>query len=240
MIPAPGAPERSHILRRMATGSDLGEVHQGTEAKNVSPRSASAPGARRPRVRARVGRRQRRPFVLRRPGTTGLILFAIAALAVLAVGILAASLTVFAPPAPSNQGAGASATPTPASSGLVGHPLSGTLLAVSVASSLVAIQPASGTAVEATVTPQSKITRGGAPASIASLIPGEAVVVTLAPGPAGTLVVVQLQDIISLPTNTPSPTFTPTPTAAPAESPTPPPTVPPGTPPPTPPGPPSG
>ncbi|MGC8473548.1 MAG: hypothetical protein ACP5PW_03965, partial [Candidatus Dormibacteria bacterium] len=89
----------------MATGSDLGGSTQGAAVK--SPAAKAPPGTRkRPRVRARVGRAQRRPFVLRRPGTTGLILFAIAALAVLAVGILAASLTIFAPPAPSNPGVG--------------------------------------------------------------------------------------------------------------------------------------
>ena len=236
MIPTPAPGERSHILRRMATGSDLGGSNQGAALK--SPASKAPPGTRkRPRVRARVGRAQRRPFVLRRPGTTGLILFAIAALAVLAVGILAASLTIFAPPAPSNQGVGSGSTPTPASSGLVGHPIDGTLLAVSVAAGTVAIQPSSGTAVEATVTAQSKITRGGAAAPLSSLIPGEAVVVTFASGPAGTLVVVQLQDIISLPTNTPSPTFTPTPTPSLEPTPRPSPTASPGSPP-TPPGPP--
>ncbi len=236
MILTPAPAERSHILRRMATGSDLGEAKQGAAVSRPASNAAST-AKKRPRVRARVGRRQRRPFVIRRPGTTGLILFAIAALAVLAVGILAASLTVFAPPAPSNQGVGSGPTPTPASSGLVGHPIDGTLLAVSVATGTVAIQPSSGTAVEATVTAQSKITRGGAAAPLASLIPGEAVVVTFASGPGGTLVVLQLQDIISLPTNTPSPTFTPTPTPTSEPTPSPSPTASPGSPP-SPPGPP--
>ncbi len=234
MILTPAPAERSHILRRMATGSDVGEAKQRAEVRNAAPSSASK---RRPRVRARVGRRQRRPFVLRRPGTTGLILFAIVALAVLAVGVLAASLTVFAPPTPTNQGVGSGSTPTPASSGLVGHPIDGTLLAVSLVSGTVAIQPSSGTAVEATVTAQSKITRGGAAAPLSSLIPGEAVVVTFASGPGGTLVVVQLQDIISLPTNTPSPTFTPTPSPTQEPPPSPSPTASPGTQP-SPPGPP--
>lgn len=201
----------------MVPRSNLGGVESSaTKGKSVAPAALQAKEApHKTRVRARVGRRQRRPLILRRPGTVGLILFAVAALGVLAIGLLAAALTIFAPVHPAGRNRAAASTPTPASSGLVGRPIDGTLVAVSVSSSLIAVQPASGNPVEATVTSTSKITRAGATVPLASLIPGEAVVVTFAAGPGGTLVVTQLQDIISLPTNTPSPTFTPQPTFTP-------------------------
>lgn len=178
-----------------------------------APTPGGRPPARKPRVRARVGRRQRRPFVLRRPGTVVLVLFAIVAIGIFVAGVLAASLTIFAPVHTAGRKRSATSSPTPASSSLVGHPIDGTLVAVSLTSNLVAIQPTSGSPLQAAVTSASKITRNGSALPLASLIPGEAVVVTFSAGPRGTLVVAQLQDLVSLPTNTPSPTFTPTPTA---------------------------
>ena len=190
---------------------------------------AQAPSGRRagkkPRVRAGIGRRGGSGRVRRHPGLVLLIIFAIAALAILAAGLLAVSLTIFAtsragsfaPRPPASDRAGSAAA-----SGLVGRPIDGTIVAVSVAESLIAIQPSVGAPVQASVTASSNITRGGAKADLASLIPGEAVIVTFTAGPAGTLVVSQLQDIESIPTNTPSPTptpfYTPTPTATPTPS----------------------
>ncbi len=177
---------------------------------------------KKPRIRAGIGRHRGAARIRRHSGLTLLIVFTIAALGVLAAGLLAASSTIFATnpagsfqPSPSTSSHGATSAP----SGLVGRPIDGTIVAVSVTESLIAIQPSAGTAVQASVTASSNITRGGTKASLASLIPGEAVIVTFAAGPGGTLVVTQLQDIESVPTNTPSPT--PTPSYTPTPSPTP-------------------
>ncbi len=139
-------------------------------------------------------------------------MLALVAIGLLAAGLLAARLTIFATGGSPGPGIGA-AKPTPSRSsipgGLIGSPVDGTILAVSVAENLIAIQPDSGAPVQAVVTASSKITRGGSPATLASLIPGEAVVVTFSPGPGGTLVVAKLQDIESVPTNAPSPSYVP-------------------------------
>ncbi|MHB1525432.1 MAG: hypothetical protein ACYCZN_03995 [Candidatus Dormibacteria bacterium] len=178
------------------------------EAQATSGRRAG----KKPRVRARIGRHRAAARIRHRSGLALLIIFTIAALGVLAAGLLAASLTIFATnpggssqPSPSASNHGAKS----ATSSLVGRPIDGTIVAVSVTESLIAIQPSVGTTVQASVTASSNITRGGVKASLASLIPGEAVIVTFAAGPGGTLVVTQLQDIESVPTNTPSPTPTP-------------------------------
>jgi len=84
-------------------------------------------------------------------------------------------------------------------SNLVGRPIDGTLVAVSAATNVVAIQPNTGNPVQATVNASSKITRAGVTATLASLIPGEAVVVTFSQTSNGALLVTQLQDIVSLP-----------------------------------------
>ena len=175
-----------------------------------------APSGRRegksPRVRAGMGRRKRSDRLRRRSGLAVLIIFALAALAVLAAGLLAASLTIFAstPPQPSSPRSQASNPGTGgANSSLVGTPIDGTILAVSAAENLIAIQPSVGSPVQALVDSSSSITRGGAKVGLASLIPGEAVIVTFTSGAGGTLVVAQLRDIESVPTNTPSPTPTP-------------------------------
>lgn len=163
---------------------------------------------RRPRSRARVKRQQRRGG-LRWGLSRGVFgLFALVALGLLAAGLLAARFTIFAsngPPA--HRAARLAPSTTPAASVPIGSPVDGTILAVSVAQSLIGIQPASGSPVEATVTATSKLTRGGRPATLGSLIPGEAVIVTFAVGPHQTLVVAELQDIESVPTNTPSPSY---------------------------------
>ncbi|MHB1575816.1 MAG: hypothetical protein ACYCX9_04775 [Candidatus Dormibacteria bacterium] len=172
---------------------------------------------RRPRTRARVGRR--RPKRAVRQGLTrgAFLLLALVALGLLAAGLLAARLTIFASGGSPHTGAtAAKLTPTRTSSPgtLIGTPIDGTILALSVAENLIAIQPDSGAPVEATVTANSKITRGGSPATLGGLIPGEAVIVTFSAGPHGTLVVARLQDIESVPTNTPSPTYVPNPLPA--------------------------
>lgn len=191
-----------------------------------------APSGRRegksPRVRAGMGRRKRSDRVRRRSGLAVLIIFALAALAVLAAGLLAASLTIFASP-PSHPSSPRSQASTPgtgaANSSLVGTPIDGTILAVSAAENLIAIQPSVGSPVQALVDSSSSITRGGAKVGLGSLIPGEAVIVTFTSGAGGTLVVAQLRDIESVPTNTPSPTptpfyFYPSPSVEPTPSPT--------------------
>lgn len=200
-------------------GNRLAGVAEGE--KSVGGSVARQAGAkRRPRVRARVGRRQRRPLILRRPGMTFLVIFAVVCLGALTVGLLAASQTIFAPaPPPSKHSAGFLGGTSAANSGLVGRSIDGTILALSVANSVVAIQPDSGQPIQAAVLPTSKITLAGKPAQLGSLIPGEAVVVVFAKGSSGQLVVAQLQDIESVPTNTPSPTYVPTPTPRPTPPP---------------------
>ncbi len=177
---------------------------------------------RKPRTRAGVARRRPGRRVKRHLGLGGFLLFAIVALGVLAGGLLAASQTIFA----SNGSNGGSArhgaiapSTSPSSSSLVGTPLDGTILAVSLAENTVAIQPVNGAAIQATVTSTSKLTKDGATVGLASLIPGEDCIVTLSEGPGGTLLVEQLQDIVSIPTNTPSPTYFPTPTFFPKPTP---------------------
>lgn len=151
-----------------------------------------------------------------------LLIFAVCCLAVLAAGLLAASQTIFAPvPPPSKHGSGSPGSTSTATAGLVGRPIDGTITALSVANSVIAIQPDAGQPVQASVVPTSKITLAGKPAQLGSLIPGEAVVVTFAKGTKGGLVVEQLQDIQSVPTNTPSPTYQPTPTPRPTAPPQP-------------------
>ncbi len=167
---------------------------------------------RRPRTRAKVGRRRPQHGSLWGLTRGAFLIFALVALGLLAAGLLAASLTIFASGGPtpkSSSVAKLGPTKTPAASSLVGAPVDGTILALSVAQSLIAIQPAAGRPVEALVTSSSKITRGGAPATLSSLIPGEAVIVTFSAGSQGTLIVARLQDIESVPTNTPSPTYVP-------------------------------
>jgi len=197
---------------------------------------------RKPRTRAGIARRRPGGRAKRHLGLGGFLLFAIVALGVLAGGLLAASQTIFAGNAPSGgraQHGALAPTKTPATSSLVGSPLDGTILAVSLAENTIAIQPVNGAAIQVTVTAGSKLTKDGAAVSLASLIPGEDCVVTLSQGPGGTLVVQQLQDIVSIPTNTPSPTYFPTSTyfPTPTYSPRPTPAVHPSPGPPTPSGP---
>jgi hypothetical protein len=149
--------------------------------------------------------------VLRRPWLLLLIVFGLACVGVLAVGLTTLSLTILSVGrvAPARKlPAGTSSPSQTAVSTLVGRPIDGTLVAVSAATNVVAIQPDTGNPVQATVNASSKITRAGATATITSLIPGEAVIVTFTQTPNGALLVTQLQDIVSLPTNTPTPTPT--------------------------------
>lgn len=174
--------------------------------------------ARKPRRRASAARRSPARRIRRDVGFGLVIILVIAALGVLAAGMVAASLTIFASAGGSGSHSRAGSihpSASPSVSSLVGSPINGTIVAVSVAENLVAIQPSAGAPIQAFVNSNSKITRGGAASSLSALIPGEAVVVTFSQGPNGTLLVAQLNDVESLPTNTPSPTFTPTPFASP-------------------------
>jgi len=188
---------------------------------------------KRPRVRA--GRRQRGRHNLigfHGHGLLALIFFAIIALSVLGVGLGIASLTIFTvgnSPGKSHAAAAISPKSSPSSvSSLVGRPIDGTIVGISLAANLIAIQPAGAEPVQATVTAKSVLTRGGVTTPLGDLISGEAVIVTFSQGPKGTLLVVNLEDIETVPTNTPSgtlaplPNVTPTPAAAPAPTPGPP------------------
>jgi len=193
---------------------------------------AKAARRRVPRLRAGRHRRERHNFIgFHGHGLLALIFFAIIALSVLGVGLGIASLTIFAVGnTPSNNqaavGISPSSSPSPTNS-LVGHPVDGTIVGIWIAPNLIAIQPAGGEPVEATVTTKSVVTRGGATATLDDLIPGDAVVVTFSQGPKGTLLVANLQDIETVPTNTaggaltPLPNVTPTPSATAFPTPTP-------------------
>ncbi|MGH7609483.1 MAG: hypothetical protein ACREOD_06025 [Candidatus Dormibacteria bacterium] len=201
-------------------------------AQSEVPKGRS--GARRiHRVRSGLNLPQRHNLVgFHGHGLLALILFAILALAVLGVGLALASLTIFAVGQGPHHGKGAliiRTSPTPSANALVGQPVDGTLVAVSVGENLIAIQPDGGSAVQATIDAHSQITRGGAAAGIGDLIPGDAVIVTFSAGPHGGLVVATLQDIETVPTNTPSPTpAPPTPPPTPNPEPSPGPSGPPG------------
>jgi hypothetical protein len=86
---------------------------------------------------------------------------------------------------------------------------------------LVAIQPDGGDQVQASVTAKSAITRGGAAVPISELISGDSVIVTFSQGPSGTLVVQNLEDIETVPTNVPNFPLVPEPTPTPTPSPSP-------------------
>jgi hypothetical protein len=177
----------------------------------VARPQAGRPPAKKPRQRAGIRKRSRRPIGLRRPWLLLLIVFGLACLGVLAVGLTALSLTILSVGrvAPAQKLPASTHSPSQtAVSNLVGRPIDGTLVAVSAATNVVAIQPNTGNPVQATVNASSKITRAGVTATLASLIPGEAVVVTFSQTSNGALLVTQLQDIVSLPTNTPTPTPT--------------------------------
>ncbi|MGC1183847.1 MAG: hypothetical protein WBA31_01685 [Candidatus Dormiibacterota bacterium] len=193
---------------------------------------------RRTAPRVRAGRRfqERHNFVgFHGHGLLALIFFAIIALSVLGVGLGIASLTIFAVGSSPNSGHAAVGT-SPSSSAsvdaLVGHPVDGTIVGIWADANLIAIQPAGEEPVEATVNTKSVITLAGSSTSIGDLISGDAVIVTFGQGAKGTLVVVTLDDIQTVPTNsgagsttplpnvTPTPTPTPVPTATPAPGPT--------------------
>ncbi len=169
-------------------------------------------------------------------GLLALIFFAIIALSVLGVGLGIASLTIFAvgnSPGKGNAAAAISPHSSPSSSSsLVGRQIDGTIVGLWLDANLIAIQPAGGEPVQATVTAKSVLTRGGVATTLGDLISGEAVIVTFSQGPKGTLVVANLQDIETVATNRPSgsltpvPNVTPTPTATPTPTPNPGPSVP--------------
>jgi hypothetical protein len=192
------------------------------------PGKGKAEVRKAPRIRAGRNLKERHNFVsFHGHGLIALIFFAIVSLSVLGVGLAVASVTIFAVgrnSASSQQIRVISPTPTPSTvSSLVGHPVDGTLVAVWVDENLVAIQPEGGEPVQATVTAKSTITRGGAPVPISELISGDSVIVTFSQGAKGTLVVQTLQDIETVPTNTPSATPVPerTPGLTPSATPTP-------------------
>lgn len=188
-----------------------------------------------PRLRAGRHLRDRHNFIgFHGHGLLALIFFAIISLSVLGVGLGIASLTIFAVGNSPGKGHAAVATSPKASpssvTSLVGQPIDGTIVGLWLDENLIAIQPAGGEPVQATVTAKSVLTRGGVATTLGDLISGEAVIVTFSAAPKGTLVVVNLQDIETVPTNTPSgsltplPNVTPTPIAAPIPTSTPGPT----------------
>ncbi|MGH7666085.1 MAG: hypothetical protein ACREN1_02055 [Candidatus Dormibacteria bacterium] len=197
----------------------------------------TTPRRKAPRLRAGRRLRERHNFVgFHGHGLLALIFFAILALSVLGVGLGVASLTIFAVGGGNgsgNSGVVTRSSPSPspaATAALVGHPLDGTIVGLWAAENLIAVQPSAGQPVQATITSKSTITRGGAASTIDDLIPGDAVVVTFKRGPKGTLVVVSLTDVETVPTNTPSgsisplPNVTPTPVYTPNPQPQPQPT----------------
>jgi hypothetical protein len=188
----------------------------------VARPAGGRPPAKRTRQRAGFRSRARRAAGLRHPWLLLLIVLGIVSLGVLAVGLATISLTIFsvgkAGPAPKHPSS--THSPTQALSDLVGRPIDGTVVAVSVDTNVIAIQPDTGNPVQADVNASSKITKSGAATTLASLIPGDAVIVTFTQTPSGALLVAQLRDIVSLPTNAPAPTPTPYPTFAPYPLPT--------------------
>jgi hypothetical protein len=188
----------------------------------VARPSGGPPPAKRTRRRAGIRTRARRAVGLRHPWLLLLIILGIASLGVLAVGLVTISLTIFSvgKSGPAQKHPSSTHSPTQALSDLVGRPIDGTVVAVSVDTNVIAIQPDTGNPVQADVNARSKITKSGAAASLASLIPGDAVIVTFTQTSSGALLVAQLQDIVSLPTNRPTPTPTRYPTFAPYPLPT--------------------
>lgn len=200
-------------------------------AETQLPRSKAA-RRRVPRLRAGRHLRDRHNFIgFHGHGLLALIFFAIISLSVLGVGLGVASLTIFAVgnSSPGNsQGAAATspkASPSATNSSLIGQQIDGTIVGMWLDENLIAIQPAGGEPVQASVTAKSVLTRGGSTTTLGDLISGDAVVVTFGAGPRGTLVVVNLNDIETVPTNsssgslTPLPNVTPTPTPTPAPTP---------------------
>lgn len=194
----------------------------------------NAPVGKRQRVRAGRNLKERHNFIgFHGHGLLALIFFAIVALSVLGVGLGIASLTIFSvgnSPKPSRALVEISPSASPsAANALVGRPIDGTIVGIWADQNLIAIQPAGQQPVQATITSKTAITRGGASAALSDLIPGDAVIVSFSQGPQGTLLVVTLQDIETVPTNTPSapltpvpsPTATPPPNSSPEPTPTP-------------------
>jgi hypothetical protein len=185
----------------------------------------------KPRLRAGRNLKERHNFIgFHGHGLLALIFFAIVALSVLGVGLGVASVTIFSigkVPAGKHSAALTSPNSSPAVSALIGHPVNGTIVGISLGESQLAIQPAGEQPVLATVTAKSVITRAGSTSSIGLLIPGDAVIVTFGAGPHGSLLVVNLDDIVTVAGSqpnaplTPLPGVTPTPTPTPAPTPTP-------------------
>lgn len=203
----------------------------GELAETPAPRGKAV---RRKASRTRAGRhlRERHNFIgFHGHGLLALIFFAIISLSVLGVGLGIASLTIFAvgsSPGKSHAAVGISPSSSPSSVNfLVGHPIDGTIVGLWLDQNLIVIQPDGAEPVQASVTAKSVLTRGGAASTLGDLISGDAVIVTFGQGPKRTLVVVNLNDIETVATNTPSgsltplPNVTPTPTATPLPTPTP-------------------
>lgn len=192
----------------------------------TKPKGQKPEGRKPSRIRAGRNRRERHNLVsFHGHGLLALIIFAILSLSVLGVGLAVASLTIF------SVGRGGHITvptsvensPTPSASSiseLVGKQINGTLVGVWVDKNLVVIQPQGGQPVQALVTAKSSITRGGVPTPVSELISGDAVVVTFVAGPKSVLEVGTLNDVETVPTNTPPPTATPARTANPIPAPT--------------------
>jgi hypothetical protein len=198
------------------------------------PRGNTAARKGKPRLRAGRNLKERHNFIgFHGHGLLALIFFAIAALSVLGVGLGVASVTIFSigkVPTGRHSAALTSPSSSPTASALIGHPVDGTIVGISLGENQLAIQPAGEQTVLATVTAKSVITRAGATSSLGLLIPGDAVIVTFGAGTGGTLLVVTLDDIVTVPTShpnaplTPLPGVTPTPTPTPAPTPSPAPT----------------
>ncbi|HEY6537595.1 MAG TPA: hypothetical protein VI138_00970 [Candidatus Dormibacteraeota bacterium] len=200
-------------------------------AETRLPRTRSATH-RRPRLRAGRRLQARHNFIgFHGHGLLALIFFAIIALSVLGVGLGIASLTIFAVGGAPHKAPAAVHHHSPKASAsvqaLVGHPINGTIVGISADINVIAIQPQGGTPVAALVTTKSVLTRGGVATPLGDLISGDAVVVTFGQNSSGKLVVVTLDDIETVPTNsvhgalTPLPNVTPTPTATPLPTATP-------------------
>jgi hypothetical protein len=200
-------------------------------AETQVPAEKTAARKGKPRLRAGRNLKERHNFIgFHGHGLLALIFFAILALSVLGVGLGVASVTIFSigKPVGRHAAVGTSPSSSPSANVLVGHPIDGTIVGISLGENQIAIQPAGEQPVLATITATSAITRAGAPSSLGLLIPGDAVIVTFGAGPKGTLVVVTLDDIVTVAGNQPSAPLTPlpgvTPTPTPTPSPTPPPT----------------
>ncbi len=179
-------------------------------------------------TRQRAGRRlrERHNFLgFHGHGLLALLFFAIISLSVLGVGLGVASLTIFAvgnSPGKSHAGAVVSPSTSPSSANsLVGRPIDGTIVGIWLQENLIAIQPQGQQPIQATVTAKSVITRGGAASTLGDLISGDAVVVTFSQGPKGSLLVASLDDIETVPTNTPKGSLTPLPNVTATPTPTP-------------------